>query len=276
MEPWGGLSGSTEPQRGSPGVCRTMAGGLPGFKEPPGGSPGVHGSMGGGLLESVEPRGGSPEVHRAMGGVSRGPPSHRKGLLVSVEPRGGGLLGSTEPPRGLPGVVEPQQGFPGFHGTMMGGLLRSTEPWGGGLPWSVEPQRGGGAPPGVHGAMGGSGGLPADSGEAELELAATRHHPEGLEQLLARTQFTKRELQSLYRGFKNVSGGGPGGEGPGSAGRGGLTSVPPLSPPRSVPAGWWTRRPSSSSTRSSSPRAVSWGGHTHTGPPTVGGQREGV
>ncbi|NXJ86723.1 CSEN protein, partial [Trogon melanurus] len=29
------------------------------------------------------------------------------------------------------------------------------------------------------------------------------HQPEGLEQLLARTKFTKKELQSLYRGFKN-------------------------------------------------------------------------
>ncbi|NXD87498.1 CSEN protein, partial [Halcyon senegalensis] len=42
----------------------------------------------------------------------------------------------------------------------------------------------------------------ADGGDAELELSAQRHQPEGLEQLLARTKFTKRELQSLYRGFK--------------------------------------------------------------------------
>ncbi|XP_037227532.1 calsenilin isoform X2 [Falco rusticolus] len=42
-----------------------------------------------------------------------------------------------------------------------------------------------------------------DSGDAELELSAVRHQPEGLEQLLARTKFTKKELQSLYRGFKN-------------------------------------------------------------------------
>ncbi|XP_037227531.1 calsenilin isoform X1 [Falco rusticolus] len=47
-----------------------------------------------------------------------------------------------------------------------------------------------------------------DSGDAELELSAVRHQPEGLEQLLARTKFTKKELQSLYRGFKNVSAGG--------------------------------------------------------------------
>lgn len=32
-----------------------------------------------------------------------------------------------------------------------------------------------------------------------------RHQPEGLEQLQAQTQFTRKELQSLYRGFKNVS-----------------------------------------------------------------------
>ncbi|KAM6232119.1 LOW QUALITY PROTEIN: calsenilin-like [Spheniscus humboldti] len=45
--------------------------------------------------------------------------------------------------------------------------------------------------------------LPADGGDAELELSAVRHQPEGLEQLLAQTKFTKKELQSLYRGFKN-------------------------------------------------------------------------
>ncbi|NWS49589.1 CSEN protein, partial [Probosciger aterrimus] len=37
----------------------------------------------------------------------------------------------------------------------------------------------------------------------ELELAAARHQPEELEQLLARTKFSKRELRSLYRGFKS-------------------------------------------------------------------------
>lgn len=47
--------------------------------------------------------------------------------------------------------------------------------------------------------------LPADGGDAELELSAIRHQPEGLEQLLAQTKFTKKELQSLYRGFKSVS-----------------------------------------------------------------------
>ncbi|NXO04568.1 CSEN protein, partial [Rhinopomastus cyanomelas] len=39
--------------------------------------------------------------------------------------------------------------------------------------------------------------------DPELELLAVRHQPEGLEELLARTKFTKKELQGLYRGFKN-------------------------------------------------------------------------
>ncbi|XP_039943831.1 calsenilin isoform X5 [Hirundo rustica] len=42
-----------------------------------------------------------------------------------------------------------------------------------------------------------------DSSDADVELPTIRHQPEGLEQLLARTKFTKMELQSLYRGFKN-------------------------------------------------------------------------
>lgn len=41
------------------------------------------------------------------------------------------------------------------------------------------------------------------SADSDLELAMVRHQPEGLEQLQAQTKFTKRELQSLYRGFKN-------------------------------------------------------------------------
>uniref|UniRef100_A0A8C3GY67 Potassium voltage-gated channel interacting protein 3 n=1 Tax=Corvus moneduloides TaxID=1196302 RepID=A0A8C3GY67_CORMO len=41
------------------------------------------------------------------------------------------------------------------------------------------------------------------SSDADVELPSIRHQPEGLEQLLARTNFTKTELQSLYRGFKN-------------------------------------------------------------------------
>jgi hypothetical protein len=45
-----------------------------------------------------------------------------------------------------------------------------------------------------------------DSVEDELELSAVRHRPEGLEQLEALTRFNRKELQILYRGFKNVSG----------------------------------------------------------------------
>lgn len=44
-----------------------------------------------------------------------------------------------------------------------------------------------------------------DSTEDELELSAVRHRPEGLEQLEAQTRFSRKELQILYRGFKNVS-----------------------------------------------------------------------
>ncbi|NXU56463.1 CSEN protein, partial [Turnix velox] len=43
----------------------------------------------------------------------------------------------------------------------------------------------------------------ADGSDAELELSPVRHQPEGLERLLARTKFTKKELQSLYRSFKS-------------------------------------------------------------------------
>lgn len=43
-----------------------------------------------------------------------------------------------------------------------------------------------------------------DSSDSDLELSMVRHQPEGLEQLQAQTQFTRKELQSLYRGFKNV------------------------------------------------------------------------
>ncbi|RXN19470.1 ras association domain-containing 2-like protein [Labeo rohita] len=42
-----------------------------------------------------------------------------------------------------------------------------------------------------------------DSTDSDLELAMVRHQPEGLEQLQAQTKFTRKELQSLYRGFKN-------------------------------------------------------------------------
>ncbi|XP_051972218.1 calsenilin-like isoform X1 [Xyrauchen texanus] len=39
--------------------------------------------------------------------------------------------------------------------------------------------------------------------DGDLELSMVRHQPEGLEQLQAQTKFTRKELQSLYRGFKN-------------------------------------------------------------------------
>ncbi|KAI3361830.1 hypothetical protein L3Q82_002160 [Scortum barcoo] len=39
--------------------------------------------------------------------------------------------------------------------------------------------------------------------DSDLELSMVRHQPEGLDQLQAQTQFTRKELQSLYRGFKN-------------------------------------------------------------------------
>ncbi|XP_068167962.1 calsenilin isoform X2 [Antennarius striatus] len=42
-----------------------------------------------------------------------------------------------------------------------------------------------------------------DSGDSDLELSTVRHQPEGLDQLQAQTKFTRKELQSLYRGFKN-------------------------------------------------------------------------
>ncbi|XP_063128150.1 Kv channel-interacting protein 2 isoform X3 [Rattus norvegicus] len=42
-----------------------------------------------------------------------------------------------------------------------------------------------------------------DSVEDEFELSTVCHRPEGLEQLQEQTKFTRRELQVLYRGFKN-------------------------------------------------------------------------
>uniref|UniRef100_A0AAZ3SG46 EF-hand domain-containing protein n=1 Tax=Oncorhynchus tshawytscha TaxID=74940 RepID=A0AAZ3SG46_ONCTS len=44
---------------------------------------------------------------------------------------------------------------------------------------------------------------PTDSSDSDLELSIVRHQPEGLDQLQVQTKFTKKELQSLYRGFKN-------------------------------------------------------------------------
>lgn len=46
--------------------------------------------------------------------------------------------------------------------------------------------------------------LVPDKIEDELEMTMVCHRPEGLEQLEAQTNFTKKELQVLYRGFKNV------------------------------------------------------------------------
>lgn len=46
--------------------------------------------------------------------------------------------------------------------------------------------------------------------EDEFELSTVCHRPEGLEQLQEQTKFTRKELQVLYRGFKNVSGSGNG------------------------------------------------------------------
>uniref|UniRef100_A0A8C6H0I7 EF-hand domain-containing protein n=1 Tax=Mus spicilegus TaxID=10103 RepID=A0A8C6H0I7_MUSSI len=48
-----------------------------------------------------------------------------------------------------------------------------------------------------------TGSLSPDSVEDEFELSTVCHRPEGLEQLQEQTKFTRRELQVLYRGFKN-------------------------------------------------------------------------
>ncbi|XP_053314304.1 Kv channel-interacting protein 4 isoform X2 [Spea bombifrons] len=48
-----------------------------------------------------------------------------------------------------------------------------------------------------------TGSLHADNVEDEMEMATVRHRPEALELLEAQTKFTKKELQILYRGFKN-------------------------------------------------------------------------
>ncbi|XP_053346574.1 Kv channel-interacting protein 1 isoform X4 [Clarias gariepinus] len=42
-----------------------------------------------------------------------------------------------------------------------------------------------------------------DKLDDDLEMTMVCHRPEGLEQLEAQTNFSKRELQELYRGFKN-------------------------------------------------------------------------
>ncbi|KAL2098168.1 hypothetical protein ACEWY4_007375 [Coilia grayii] len=48
-----------------------------------------------------------------------------------------------------------------------------------------------------------TGTLSSDSADDEQEQTALRHRPETIDCLLAVTHFTKRELQILYRGFKN-------------------------------------------------------------------------
>uniref|UniRef100_A0A8C3BUK4 Kv channel-interacting protein 4 n=1 Tax=Cairina moschata TaxID=8855 RepID=A0A8C3BUK4_CAIMO len=45
-----------------------------------------------------------------------------------------------------------------------------------------------------------------DTVEDEMEMATVRHRPEALELLEAQSKFTKKELQILYRGFKNGTG----------------------------------------------------------------------
>ncbi|XP_073676286.1 A-type potassium channel modulatory protein KCNIP1-like [Garra rufa] len=42
-----------------------------------------------------------------------------------------------------------------------------------------------------------------DKIDDDLELSVVSHRPEGLEQLEAQSNFNKKELQVLYRGFKN-------------------------------------------------------------------------
>uniref|UniRef100_A0A8C4HFT4 EF-hand domain-containing protein n=1 Tax=Dicentrarchus labrax TaxID=13489 RepID=A0A8C4HFT4_DICLA len=42
-----------------------------------------------------------------------------------------------------------------------------------------------------------------DRADDDLEMTMVCHRPEGLDQLEAQTNFSKRELQVLYRGFKN-------------------------------------------------------------------------
>ncbi|XP_072342118.1 calsenilin-like isoform X5 [Scyliorhinus torazame] len=43
----------------------------------------------------------------------------------------------------------------------------------------------------------------SDGDEIDEDLSMVRHQPEGLDELQGRTKFTKKEIQSLYRGFKN-------------------------------------------------------------------------
>lgn len=43
-----------------------------------------------------------------------------------------------------------------------------------------------------------------DSVEDDFELSTVCHRPESMDKLEELTKFTKKELQVLYRGFKNV------------------------------------------------------------------------
>ena len=47
---------------------------------------------------------------------------------------------------------------------------------------------------------------PTDSIEDDFELSTVCHRPESMDKLQEQTKFTKKELQVLYRGFKNVRG----------------------------------------------------------------------
>ena len=44
----------------------------------------------------------------------------------------------------------------------------------------------------------------ADHDLDDLEMQVVRYKPEGLESLCRSTKFTKKELQIMYRGFKQV------------------------------------------------------------------------
>ncbi|KAF6726692.1 Kv channel-interacting protein 1 [Oryzias melastigma] len=48
-----------------------------------------------------------------------------------------------------------------------------------------------------------TGTLSKDTADDDFEMTIVCHRPEGLDQLEAQTNFNKRELQVLYRGFKN-------------------------------------------------------------------------
>ena len=45
----------------------------------------------------------------------------------------------------------------------------------------------------------------ADNEFDDLEMQVVRYKPEGLDALCKNTKFTRKELQIMYRGFKQVS-----------------------------------------------------------------------